>query len=57
MGHIAHLKNQFIVTFYFVAYTISFFNFEPLSGAPVLVRGLMLALTIYIHTILGCLHA
>lgn len=40
-------EQKVLVTFFFIAfmYVISFLNFEPLSGAPVLVRGLWLALT------------
>lgn len=39
-------EDQFLVTFYFMVYAISVLNSEPLSGALVLVRGLLLALTI-----------
>lgn len=53
--HRSH-KQHFLVIFYFVASSISILvlNYEPLSGAPKLDRGLWLALTIqnlhYLYT-------
>ena len=40
-------EQQFLVTLNLVSYAISILNFETLSGAPVLVQDLWLALTIY----------
>ena len=36
-------EQQFLVTLHFVAYAFSILNIEPLSGDPVMVRGLWLA--------------
>ena len=43
MGHIAHLNNSTVPSnIHFVAYAISISNFEPISGAQVLIWGLWL---------------
>lgn len=39
-------KKQFLVTFRFVAYAISFLNFESIFGEPALVHCLWMALTV-----------